>query len=256
MLLSEVPAFLLSSATPCSASPRAPFLPPSPPRADAGRGLDGGSRAIAPRGICPTEGSAVQWASSGTARWSSRCSTAVRTIDVRPRARPPRHNTMELPQVQGGCPRWPRVLPSPVIPSGPRLWGTGDPSEAEKQVGRADVVCRDKYKTWTDDSTEFMLQWYVDYQKDKPAPFRWKQHHHHLCAEALNARFGIGATRHQVYRHFRAFKEKWNWIKQAMAKSGNGFDAASKRFNLPYSERSPSKLGVSFPLHNLCITCT
>ncbi|RLM61465.1 hypothetical protein C2845_PM14G08860 [Panicum miliaceum] len=114
----------------------------------------------------------------------------------------------------------------------------------KNKVGSADVIYREKYKTWTDDSTEFMLQWYVDYQKDKPATFRWKQHHHHLCAEALNARFGIGATRHQVYRHFRALKEKWNWIRQALAKSGNGFDAASRKFNLPYSEKSPSKLGL------------
>jgi hypothetical protein len=115
----------------------------------------------------------------------------------------------------------------------------------KNKVGSADVVYREKYKTWTDDSTEFMLQWYVDYQKDKPATFRWKQHHHHLCVEALNARFGIGATRHQAYRQFRALKEKWNWISQALAKSGNGFDAASRKFNLPYSEKPPSKLGVS-----------
>ncbi|XP_025811171.1 uncharacterized protein LOC112888955 isoform X2 [Panicum hallii] len=114
----------------------------------------------------------------------------------------------------------------------------------KNKVGSADVVYREKYKTWTDDSTEFMLQWYVDYQKDKPATFRWKQHHHHLCVEALNARFGIGATRHQAYRQFRALKEKWNWISQALAKSGNGFDAASRKFNLPYSEKPPSKLGL------------
>ncbi|KAF8728137.1 hypothetical protein HU200_018720 [Digitaria exilis] len=88
-----------------------------------------------------------------------------------------------------------------------------------------------------------MLQWYVEYQKDKPVTFRWKQQHHHQCADALNARFGLGATRHQVYRHFRAFKEKWSWISQAMSKSGNGFDAASRKFNIPYSEKSPSKLG-------------
>ncbi|CAL4928442.1 unnamed protein product [Urochloa decumbens] len=114
----------------------------------------------------------------------------------------------------------------------------------QNKIGSPDVVCREKYKTWTDETTEFMLQWYADYQKDKPATFRWKQQHHHLCAEALNARFRIGATRHQVYRHFRAFKEKWNWIRQALAKSGNGFDAASRKFNLPYSEKSPSKLGT------------
>uniref|UniRef100_K3Y1S2 Myb/SANT-like domain-containing protein n=1 Tax=Setaria italica TaxID=4555 RepID=K3Y1S2_SETIT len=114
----------------------------------------------------------------------------------------------------------------------------------QNKIGSTDVIYCEKYITWTDDTTEFMLQWYVDYQKDKPATFRWKQHHHRLCAEALNTRFGIGATRHQVYRHFRAFKEKWNWISHAMAKNGNGFDAASRKFNLPYSEKSPSKLGV------------
>ncbi|CAN6298916.1 unnamed protein product [Urochloa humidicola] len=112
------------------------------------------------------------------------------------------------------------------------------------KTGSPDAICREKYKTWTDETTEFMLQWYANYQKDKPATFRWKQQHHHLCAEALNARFRIGANRHQVYRHFRAFKEKWNWIRQALAKSGNGFDATSKKFNLPYSEKSPSKLGT------------
>ncbi|CAN6201817.1 unnamed protein product [Urochloa humidicola] len=114
----------------------------------------------------------------------------------------------------------------------------------QNKIGSHDVVCREKYKTWTDETTEFMLQWYADYQKDKPATFRWKQHHHHLCAEALNVRFRIGATRDQVYRHFRAFKEKWNWIRQALAKSGNGFDAVSRKFNLPYTEKSPSKLGT------------
>ncbi|KAK8446582.1 hypothetical protein SEVIR_9G509100v4 [Setaria viridis] len=114
----------------------------------------------------------------------------------------------------------------------------------QNKIGSTDVIYREKYITWTDDTTEFMLQWYVDYQKDKPATFRWKQHHHHLCAEALNATFGIGATRHQVYRHFRAFKEKWNWISHAMAKSGNGFDAASRKFNLTYSEKLPCKLGT------------
>ncbi|CAO2187946.1 unnamed protein product [Urochloa humidicola] len=112
------------------------------------------------------------------------------------------------------------------------------------KTGSPDAIYREKYKTWTDETTEFMLQWYADYQKDEPATFMWKQHHHHLCAEALNARFRIGANRHQVYRHFRAFKEKWNWIRKALAKSGNGFDATSKRFNLPYSEKSPSKLGT------------
>ncbi|RCV46095.1 hypothetical protein SETIT_9G504900v2 [Setaria italica] len=91
----------------------------------------------------------------------------------------------------------------------------------QNKIGSTDVIYREKYITWTDDTTEFMLQWYVDYQKDKPATFRWNKHHHHLCAEALNATFGIGATRHQVYRHFRAFKEKWNWISHAMAKSGS-----------------------------------
>ncbi|RLM99011.1 hypothetical protein C2845_PM06G15450 [Panicum miliaceum] len=70
----------------------------------------------------------------------------------------------------------------------------------KNKVGSADVEYREKYKTWTDDSTEFMLQW--------------------------------------------ALKEKWNWIRQALAKSGNGFDAASRKFNLPYSEKSPSKLGT------------
>ncbi|XP_066383446.1 uncharacterized protein [Miscanthus floridulus] len=113
----------------------------------------------------------------------------------------------------------------------------------EKKDGNADAGSRQKYKTWSDDSTEFMLQWYIDYLKEKPATSTWKQHHHHMCAEALNARFGLGATTQQVDRHFRAFKEKWNWIKLAMDKSGYGFDAGSCKFNIHYSEKSPSKLG-------------
>ncbi|WVZ83569.1 hypothetical protein U9M48_030701 [Paspalum notatum var. saurae] len=106
--------------------------------------------------------------------------------------------------------------------------------------------------------------WYIDYQKDKPATFGWKQQHHHQCAEALNARFGIGTNRNQVHRHCRQFKrfgigtnrnqvhrhcrqfkEKWNWIKEALGKSGNGFDAAACKFNIPYFEKSPSKLGTA-----------
>lgn len=109
--------------------------------------------------------------------------------------------------------------------------------------GNFDARSQKKYKTWTDDTTEFMLQWYIEYKKDKPDTFQWKQQHHHLCAEALNAKFEIEANRYQVHRHFRQFKEKWNWIKQALNKSGNGFDAASCKFNIPYSEKSPSKLG-------------
>ncbi|XP_025811549.1 uncharacterized protein LOC112889240 isoform X2 [Panicum hallii] len=143
-------------------------------------------------------------------------------------------------KVVGGPPRDPPLLTTPQ--GGSKI--TELSMVKKNKVGSADVVYREKYKTWTDDSTEFMLQWYVDYQKDKPATFRWKQHHHHLCVEALNARFGIGATRHQAYRQFRALKEKWNWISQALAKSGNGFDAASRKFNLPYSEKPPSKLGL------------
>ena len=104
----------------------------------------------------------------------------------------------------------------------------------EKKDGNADARSRQKYKTWTDDSNEFMLQWYIDYLKEKPATSTWKQHYHHMCAEALNARFGLGATTQQVDRHFRAFKEKWNWIKVAMDKSGYGFDAGSCKFNIHY----------------------
>lgn len=121
-----------------------------------------------------------------------------------------------------------------------------------KDVG-ANVGSRQKYQTWADDSTEFMLQWYIDCQKDKPASFKWKQQHHHMCSEALNARFGIGTTRQQVHRHFRAFKERWNWIKQSMDRSGYGFDAALCKFNIHYSEKSPSKLGVSQSLAYVCM---
>ncbi|WVZ88469.1 LOW QUALITY PROTEIN: hypothetical protein U9M48_034989 [Paspalum notatum var. saurae] len=116
---------------------------------------------------------------------------------------------------------------------------------ATKNNDGNDAISHKKYKTWTDDTTEFMLQWYIDYQKDKPTTFGWKQQHHHQCAEALNARFGIGTNRNQVHRHYRQFKEKWNWIKEVLGKRGNGFDAAACKFNIPYSEKSPSNLGTA-----------
>nr|CCI55357.1 PH01B035L11.2 [Phyllostachys edulis] len=78
----------------------------------------------------------------------------------------------------------------------------------------------------------------------KPTTFKWKKQHHLQCAEALNGKFGIGATRNQVDRHFRSCKEKWNWIHTTMGKSGFGFDAAAYKFNIDPSEKDPKKLGT------------
>jgi hypothetical protein len=90
-----------------------------------------------------------------------------------------------------------------------------------------------------------MLEWYIAVQKDKPSTFCWKQPHNLQCADDLNARFGNGVTRNQVYRHFRSLKEKWGWISHALAKSGYGFDATAKKFNIDLSEKDVTKLGVS-----------
>lgn len=87
-----------------------------------------------------------------------------------------------------------------------------------------------------------MLEWYIAVQKDKPNTFCWMQPHNLQCADALNARFGNGVTRNQVYRHFRSLKEKWGWISHALAKSGYGFDATAKKFNIDLSEKDVTKL--------------
>ncbi|XP_044456230.1 uncharacterized protein [Triticum aestivum] len=70
---------------------------------------------------------------------------------------------------------------------------------------------RDKYITWTDEATRFMLEWYIDLRKDKPATFKFKKQHHLQCADALNGKFSLGVTQTQVDRHYRQCKEKWGW---------------------------------------------
>lgn len=103
---------------------------------------------------------------------------------------------------------------------------------------------REKYITWTDEATEFMLEWFIQTRKDKPDIFKWKKQHHHQCAQALNEKFGLGVTRNQINRHFRSYKEKWNWIRFALAKSGYGFDSTICKFNIDPSEKDLKKLGV------------
>lgn len=73
----------------------------------------------------------------------------------------------------------------------------------------------------------------------------WKKHHHLQCADALNAKFALSFTRNQVDRHFRSCREKWNWIYQAMGKSGYGFDATTCKFNIYVSEKARNKLGTT-----------
>jgi hypothetical protein len=89
-----------------------------------------------------------------------------------------------------------------------------------------DCNSRDKYITWTDETTKFMLDWYIDLRRDKPATFKFKKQHHLQCADALNGKFSLGATQNQVDRHYRPYKEKWIWVRRAMNNSGNGFEAS------------------------------
>ncbi|XP_044405447.1 uncharacterized protein [Triticum aestivum] len=83
---------------------------------------------------------------------------------------------------------------------------------------------RDKYITWTDEATRFMLEWYIDLRKDKPATFKFNKQHHLQCADALNGKFSLAVTQTQVDRHYHQCKEKWGWVRRAMANSGNGLD--------------------------------
>ncbi|XBI39953.1 hypothetical protein VPH35_124624 [Triticum aestivum] len=110
---------------------------------------------------------------------------------------------------------------------------------AKREVARS----RDNYMSWSDDCTKYMLEWYIEKQRDKPPTFKWKAQHHLQCANDLNDKFGITATAKQVDRHFRSFKEKWKWIKLAKGRSGYGFDKVLNKFNIDKSEKSPSKLG-------------
>ncbi|KAF7059037.1 hypothetical protein CFC21_065990 [Triticum aestivum] len=96
---------------------------------------------------------------------------------------------------------------------------------------------RDKYITWTDEATRFMLEWYIDLHKDKPATFKFKKQHHLQCADALNGKFSLGVTQTQVDRHYRQCKEKWGWVHRAMANSGNGLDRTTFTFTLSESEK-------------------
>ena len=96
---------------------------------------------------------------------------------------------------------------------------------------------REKYITWTDEATRFMLDWYIELRKDKPATFKFKKQHHLHCADALNGKFTLGVTQTQVDRHYRSCKEKWGWVRRAMANSGNGFDRINFTFTLSESEK-------------------
>ncbi|XP_037461140.1 uncharacterized protein LOC119344772 isoform X2 [Triticum dicoccoides] len=106
---------------------------------------------------------------------------------------------------------------------------------------------REKYITWTDEATRFMLDWYIELRKDKPATFKFKKQHHLHCADALNGKFSLGVTQTQVDRHYRSCKEKWGWVRRAMANSGNGFDRINFTFTLSESEKQNlSKTAVNY----------
>ncbi|KQK01868.1 hypothetical protein BRADI_3g58970v3 [Brachypodium distachyon] len=100
-----------------------------------------------------------------------------------------------------------------------------------------DINSRDKYITWTDEATKFMLEWYIDLHKDKPASFKFKKQHRLQSADALNGKFSLGVTQNQVDRHYRACKEKSGWVRRAMANSENGFDYTSCKFIIFESEK-------------------
>ena len=61
-----------------------------------------------------------------------------------------------------------------------------------------DSNSREKCITWSEEATKYMLEWYIDIWKDKPATFKFKKQHHLQCAYALNAKFVLGATQNQV----------------------------------------------------------
>ncbi|BAS87617.1 uncharacterized protein [Oryza sativa Japonica Group] len=104
---------------------------------------------------------------------------------------------------------------------------------------------REKYITWSDDATQFMLEWYISLRKDKPTTFKWRKQHHQQCATALNDKLGLRVNRSQVHWHFRLCKEKCSWICAALGKSGYGFDATSCKFNIDPSEKEANKLGTT-----------
>ena len=107
-----------------------------------------------------------------------------------------------------------------------------------------DSNSRDKYITWTDEATRFMLDWYIELRKDKPATFKFKKQHHLQCADALNGKFSLGATQNQVDRHYRSCTEKWSWVRRAMNNSGNGFEASTCKFTLSESEKQHLSVSV------------
>ncbi|WVZ98820.1 hypothetical protein U9M48_044201 [Paspalum notatum var. saurae] len=108
-----------------------------------------------------------------------------------------------------------------------------------KDIVKSDEgVSRDKYANWSDEETKFMLEWYIGVQKDKPNTFCWKQPHHLQCADALNAKFSNGVTRNQVTQGEMG-------LDKSCSKSGYGFDATAKKFNIDPLEKDPNKLGVS-----------
>jgi hypothetical protein len=52
----------------------------------------------------------------------------------------------------------------------------GKPKLAVKS--EEDYNSHDKYITWTDEATRFMLDWYIELRKDKLATFKFKKQHH------------------------------------------------------------------------------
>ena len=68
---------------------------------------------------------------------------------------------------------------------------------------------REMYITWTDEATRFMLDWYIELRKDKPATFKFKKQRHLQRTDALNGRFSLGATRNQVDRLYGSDLGVW-----------------------------------------------
>ncbi|WVZ94548.1 hypothetical protein U9M48_040428 [Paspalum notatum var. saurae] len=104
---------------------------------------------------------------------------------------------------------------------------------------------RERSANWSDDETKFMLEWYIELQKDRLIPSPLRKQYHQQCANALNAKFGSTFTRSQVYRNFKKCRERWSWIASAHAKSGYSFDASAQKFTIDPSEKDPTRLGVA-----------
>ena len=52
----------------------------------------------------------------------------------------------------------------------------------QKEGAKSEVArSRDNYMSWSDDCTKYMLEWYIDLRKDKPATFKFKKQPLAMC---------------------------------------------------------------------------